>query len=119
MSYYKELMIGDIVRIVRGGLLYSNYESWAKRHNATGWINHAEPKFNDVFTVVAMGKHTPEYSSRNSQYDNNMLYLIEDHLHGKMLYLIEDHEGKQFIFERAGIQYIAANQYFEKEEFEI
>jgi len=107
MSYYKELIIGDIVRIVREGLLYSNYESWAKRHNATGWIRDAEPKLNDIFTVVAMGKHTPKSSSRNSQY------------HGKMLYLIEDHEGKQFIFERAGIQYIAANQYFEKEEFEI
>lgn len=97
--------IGDSVRIIREGLLYSQYTTWAKNHGATGFKEKAEPDSNAIFKVISMGEHSP--NKPNHHYATTMLYLIEDD------------KGKQFIFERNGIDFVARKPYFEKEEFEV
>lgn len=101
----KELVIGDTVKIVREGLIYRQFNEWAERHGATGWNNKAEPRNDSIFKVVAMGAHSPS----DQQYEYAMT----------ILYLIEDDEGKQFIFERDGIEFITNKPYFKEEEFNV
>ena len=101
-----KINIGDSVKIVREGLLYSQFNTWAKRHKATGWEDKREPNINDIFRVVTMGEHTPNQHPQNS-YCSTMLALIEDN------------DGRQFIFDINGISFVASKPYFKKEEFEV
>ena len=99
-----KINIGDTVKIIREGLLYSQYKQWAERNGATGWKDKGEPNIDEIFQVVTMAEHTP---------DNHKGYV------GVMLALIEDDKGRQFIFDINGISFVASKPYFKKEEFEV
>lgn len=101
----KELVIGDIVRIIYEGLLYSQFNTWAESNGATNWKKDRYPEsYNIPFKVITIAPHT--LPAMNGKIGN-----------AKKLCLIEDPEGKQFIFEESGLAFISHAVFFEKEEF--
>lgn len=50
------IKVGDKVKIIDTGKLYSAYEDWAIKHKLTNWIRFT-PKEGTIGTVVAKGNH--------------------------------------------------------------
>lgn len=95
---------GSKVKIVRKGMLYSQFEKWAKRKGATNWEAGRYPDIYELFTVVASGLHTPEDINGYTKCN-------------RLLVLIEDKYGRQFIMEDRGLESI--EEFIEYEEMTI
>ena len=102
----KELVIGDMIRVIHEGLLYSQFNTWAESNGATNWKANRYPEdfFNVLFKVITIAPHT--LPAMHGKIGN-----------AKKLCLIEDLEGKQFIFEASGLAFVSHDVFFEKEEF--
>ena len=101
----KELVIGNIVRVVHQGLFYSQFDEWAGKNGATNWeVNRYPENYHVPFKIITIAPHT--FSSMNGKIGNS-----------KNLCLIEDQEGKQFIFEESGLEFLSHEVFFEEEEF--
>lgn len=81
--------IGDNVKIVDKGRVYSIYDSWVGKHvpnkYKSFWAKGIEPNKSDTYTIIACEKH--------------------EHYHSRMLYYIQNDNTKQcFIIREEGIE---------------
>ena len=66
--------VGDNVKIIDGGELYSTYNSWVGKHvpnkYKSFWAKGIEPNKSDTYTIIACGNH--------EDYPSSMLYYIQN-----------------------------------------
>lgn len=117
------MKIGDVVKIVDLGKIYTTYSSWAKANGGDKWINGFSPgKSNYEWKIINIAPHSDIDKEGNvGKGGAAKLYLEMEGLdiYKLPLFLIENLFGQQVIIEESGVELIRSADFLTSEEVEL